>query len=296
MRITFKTSYDPDINLFKDRVHKLQYMLLLFFAAILPFFVDDYYLGEITLILIWSIAGMGLMILVGHSGQVSLGHAAFMAVGAYSVIILQENLGLHFLIALPMAGLLSSLLGILIAIPTTKLHGIYLAILTLAVSILVEDIIVLAEPLTGGVNGIFAPDIELFSINFNRYGNIDGLYWLILLFTALLVILYKNILRSPLGRSFAAVRDSEISALAIGVNVARVRTVAFAISCFITGIAGAFFGHFVTVLIDPYVLQLIECLFFLTLFQGLNWNPHVVLLYTIFPPHVNFIADLFHYV
>ena len=91
MRITFKTSYDPDINLFKDRVHKLQYMLLLFFAAILPFFVDDYYLGEITLILIWSIAGMGLMILVGHSGQVSLGHAAFMAVGAYSVIILQEN-------------------------------------------------------------------------------------------------------------------------------------------------------------------------------------------------------------
>ena len=247
MRFTFKTSYDPDINLFKDRVHKLQYMLLLFFAAILPFFVDDYYLGEITLILIWSIAGMGLMILVGHSGQVSLGHAAFMAVGAYSVIILQENLGLHFLIALPMAGLLSSLLGILIAIPTTKLHGIYLAILTLAVSILVEDIIVLAEPLTGGVNGIFAPDIEVFSINFNRYGNIDGLYWLILLFTALLVILYKNILRSPLGRSFAAVRDSEISALAIGVNVARVRTVAFAISCFITGIAGAFFGHFVTV-------------------------------------------------
>ena len=119
--------------------------------------------------------------------------------------------------------------------------------MTLAVSILVEDIIVLAEPLTGGVNGIFAPDIELFSINFNRYGNIDGLYWLILLFTALLVILYKNILRSPLGRSFAAVRDSEISALAIGVNVARVRTVAFAISCFITGIAGAFFGHFVTV-------------------------------------------------
>ena len=210
MRITFKTSYDPDINLFKDRVHKLQYMLLLFFAAILPFFVDDYYLGEITLILIWSIAGMGLMILVGHSGQVSLGHAAFMAVGAYSVIILQENLGLHFLIALPMAGLLSSLLGILIAIPTTKLHGIYLAILTLAVSILVEDIIVLAEPLTGGVNGIFAPDIEFFSINFNRYGNIDGLYCLILLFTALLVILYKNILRSPLGRSFAAGRDSEI--------------------------------------------------------------------------------------
>ena len=82
MRFTFKTSYAPDINLFKDRVHKLQYMLLLFFVAILPFFVDDYYLGEITLILIWSIAGMGLMILVGHSGQVSLGHAAFMAVGA----------------------------------------------------------------------------------------------------------------------------------------------------------------------------------------------------------------------
>ena len=182
MRFTFKTSYDSDINLFKDSIHKLQYIFLLFLGAILPFFVDDYYLGEIALILIWSIAGMGLMILVGHSGQVSLGHAAFMAVGAYSVIILQTKLGLPFLIALPIAGFLSSLLGILIAIPTAKLHGIYLAILTLAVSILVEDIIVLAEPLTGGVNGIFAPDIEIFSINFNRYGNIHGLYWLILFF------------------------------------------------------------------------------------------------------------------
>ena len=247
MRVVFKTSYDNDINLFKDKIHFLQYFFLFVFALALPFIVNDYYLGEVALVLIWAIAGMGLMVLVGHSGQVSLGHAAFMAVGAYSVVILQSRLGLPFIVALPLAGLFSSFLGILIAIPTAKLHGIYLAILTLAVSILVEDIIVLADPLTGGVNGIFAPDIEILSINFNRYGNIDGLYWLILFITIVFIIGYKNILRSPLGRAFSAIRDSEVSALAMGINIARTRTLAFAISCFITGISGALFGHFVTV-------------------------------------------------
>ena len=135
MRVIFKTSYDNDINLFKDKIHFLQYVFLLVFALALPFIVNDYYLGEVALVLIWAIAGMGLMVLVGHSGQVSLGHAAFMAIGAYSVVILQSRFGLPFIVSLPLAGLLSSFLGILIAVPTAKLHGIYLAILTLAVSI-----------------------------------------------------------------------------------------------------------------------------------------------------------------
>ena len=133
------------------------------------------------------------MILVGQSGQVSLGHSAFMATGAYSVVILQSKLGLAFILALPAAGLISALLGVLIALPTTRLHGIYLAILTLAISVLVEDIIVLAEPLTGGVNGMFASDIVIFGINFGRYSNIANLYWLVLFTSILLVLVYKNI-------------------------------------------------------------------------------------------------------
>ena len=246
MRTVFKKSYDPDINLFKDSFHRNCYILLFFIVLLAPFFVSEYLIGELTLTLIWAIAGLGLMILVGQSGQVSLGHSAFMAIGAYSVVILQIKLGFSFLLALPLAGLISAIIGFLIALPTTKLHGIYLAILTLAISVLVEDLIVLAAPITGGVNGMFAPDIEIFTINFGRYSSISNLYWLVLLSTIFLVFLYKNILRSPLGRNFAAIRDSEISAAAMGVNVVTTKGLAFAISSFYTGIAGAFFGHFAT--------------------------------------------------
>ncbi len=246
MRTIFKTSYDPDINLFKDRFHRLCYVLLCAVLILFPFFLNEYFIGELTLTLIWAIAGMGLMILVGQSGQVSLGHSAFMATGAYSVVILQSKLGLPFILALPAAGLISALLGVLIALPTTRLHGIYLAILTLAISVLVEDIIVLAEPLTGGVNGMFASDIVIFGINFGRYSNIENLYWLVLFTTILLVLVYKNILRTPIGRAFASIRDSEVSASAMGVNVVLTKAVAFGVSSFFTGIAGAFFGHFAT--------------------------------------------------
>ena len=244
MRIVFKTSYEADIRNFRHGMQAFWYGLLLLIALTLPWTVNEFWLGEFASMLIWAIAGMGLMLLVGHTGQASLGHAAFLAVGAYSNVLLQNNLGLPFLISLPLAGVCAGIAGALIALPTTKLHGIYLAIATLAVSVLAEDIIVILEPWTGGVSGLFAPDIEIFGINFNRFGNIKGLYWLILAVTILVVLGYRNILRSPLGRSFAAVRDSEISAQAMGVNIARTRTLSFALSCAITGIAGALMGHF----------------------------------------------------
>jgi branched-chain amino acid transport system permease protein len=244
MRIVFKTSYDADIRLFKHGAQAFWYLLLLAIAVALPFLIGEFWLGEFTSMLVWAIAGMGLMLLVGHTGQASLGHAAFLAVGAYVNVLLQVKLGLPFLLSLPLAGVAAGIAGALIAIPTTKLHGIYMAIATLAISILTEDIIVILAPWTGGVNGLFAPDIEIFGYGFNRYGNIRGMYWLYLAIAVLIVLAYRNILRSPLGRSFFAVRDSEISAQAMGVNVPRTRTLAFALSCAITGIAGALMGHF----------------------------------------------------
>ena len=247
MRTVFKTSYDADIRLFKHGAQAFWYALLLAVAITLPLALDSFYIGEATNVLIWAIAGMGLMLLVGHTGQASLGHAAFLAAGAYANVILQTDYGLPFIASFPLAGLIAGLVGYLIALPTTRLHGIYLAIATLAVSVLTEDIIVLGEAVTGGVNGLFAPDIEIFGLGFNRYGNPKGLYWLVLAITVVVVLAYRNILRSPLGRSFAAVRDSEISAQAMGVNIARTKAVAFALSTAITGLAGALMGHFATV-------------------------------------------------
>ena len=244
MRTVFKTSYDADINLFRHGAQAGWYMALLALAVVLPFLFNEFWLGEAAHMLIWAIAGMGLMVLVGHTGQASLGHAAFLAVGCYANVLFQEKLGIPFILAFPLGGLVAGLAGVLVAIPTTRLHGIYLAIGTLAISILADDLIVIAEPLTNGVIGLFAPDISLFGLQINRYANPDLFYWLVLAVAVLVVLAYRNILRSSLGRSFAAVRDSEVSARAMGVNVARTKAISFGISAGITGLAGALMGHF----------------------------------------------------
>lgn len=244
MRTVFKTAYDADINLFRDREQAFWYFALLVLAVALPLLMDPFWLGEFTNMLIWAIAGMGLMVLVGQTGQASLGHAAFLAVGCYANVLLQERLGLPFILSFPLAGLIAGLAGVLLAIPTARLHGIYLAIATLAISILTDDLIVIAEPLTNGVIGLFAPTIEIFGVEFDRYGTPGRFYWLVLFVAVLVVLAYRNILRSPLGRSFAAVRDSEVSARAMGVNIARTKAVSFGISTAITGLAGALMGHF----------------------------------------------------
>lgn len=244
MRTVFKTSYDADINLFRHGAQAAWYLALLALALVLPVLLDDFLLGEVTNMLIWAIAGMGLMVLVGQSGQASLGHAAFLAIGCYANVLLQERLGLPFLLSFPLAGLIAGFAGVLLAIPTARLHGIYLAIATLAIAILTDDIIVLAEPLTGGVTGLITPTISIFGLEIDRYVTPDRFYWLVLLVVVLTVLIYRNLLRAPLGRAFAAVRDSEVSAQAMGVNVARTKATAFGISTAITGLAGALMGHF----------------------------------------------------
>ncbi len=244
MRTIFKTSYEQDIQLFKDRPTALWYALLAALAASAPFLLDEYLLGEATYVLIWTLAGLGLMVLAGHTGQPSLGHGAFLACGAYMEVWLAEH-GMPFGVSFLGAGLFAGVVGALIAIPALKMSGIYLAIATLAMGIIAEDVIILLEDYTGGVEGVYAPSIEMFGIDFDRYA--DGgrpFYWLCLAVVVAVTLLYKNVLRSPTGRAFVAIRDSEVSARAMGINVARYKTLAFGISCFFTGLAGALLAHF----------------------------------------------------
>lgn len=250
MRIHFKTSYDEDINLFEDRYHLFWYVLLAIGLIALPFYLGDYYVAQAIYILIFGIAGLGLMVLVGHTGLVSLGHAAFLAVGAFACMNL-EKLGVPFLLALPLAGILTGVFGALIAIPVLRLTGIYLAIGTLALAIIIEDIIVLSEPLTGGVVGMGADPIQLlgswgsqFISDIDLYGTPFQFYFLCLGVAVLATLMVVNLLRSPTGRAFHAIRDSEISARAMGINVARYKTLSFGISCFITGLAGGLLAHY----------------------------------------------------
>ena len=246
MRYVFKTSYDADIRLFKHRAQAVWYGLLLLLVLGTPlYFVaigDAYLLGEITGVLILAIAGMGLMLLTGHTGLPSLGHATFMALGCYVNINLL-GAGVPWVIAFPLSGLIAGLVGTLIALPVLRLHGVYLALATLAMSILTSDFVVMAEPWTGGIAGAAVPDINLFGIEINRYATPYKFYYLVLFVAILLVWFYRNLLRTPTGRSFTAIRDSEISARAMGINLTRTKATSFFLSATAAGLAGALFGH-----------------------------------------------------
>jgi len=244
MRVVFKKSYDRDIDLHEHWQSRAKMAVLALLMIALPFLVGNYYLAEAANTLIWALAGMGLMIAVGHTGQVSLGHAAFLAIGAYTDAALM-NLGLPFLIAFPIAGIVAGLFGAIIAVPAVRMSGIYLAIATLAVFVIVEELVILLDPITGGVGGIMAPSISIFGISFDRYASLSNFYWLVLAVVILVTWAYANLLRSPTGRSFLAVRDSEVSARALGINVTRTRALAFGLSSGVTGLAGALMGHFI---------------------------------------------------
>ncbi|MEQ8481996.1 MAG: branched-chain amino acid ABC transporter permease [Hoeflea sp.] len=244
MRIVFKKSYDRDIDLHEHNHSRMRFAVLLAVMVALPFFASDYYLSEATHTLIWALAGMGLMIAVGHTGQVSLGHAAFLAIGAYTDAALM-NAGFPFLVAFPAAGLVAGLFGAIIAVPAVRMSGIYLAIATLAVFVIVEELVIMLEPITGGVGGIMAPSITILGLNFDRYANLSSFYWLVLAVVALVTLAYANLLRSPTGRSFLAVRDSEVSARALGINITRTKALAFGLSSGVTGLAGSLMGHFI---------------------------------------------------
>ena len=246
MRFVFKTSYDNDILLFKNLAQALWYGLLLLLVMATPlYFVvtgEAYLLGEITGVLILAIAGMGLMLLTGHTGLPSLGHATFMALGCYLNISLLGT-GLPWLISFTLSGLLAGALGTMIALPVLRLHGVYLALATLAMSILTSDFIVIAENWTGGIAGLAVPEIKIFGMEINRYSTPFKFYYLVLLIAILVVWFYRNLLRTPTGRSFTAVRDSEISARAMGINLIRTKAKSFFLSATAAGFAGALFGH-----------------------------------------------------
>jgi len=243
MRFHFKTSYDQDIRLFPDRWSFSVYAVFLLLLLALPWLIDSFYLGEVTNVLIWSVAGLGLMLLTGQTGQVSLGHSAFLALGCYLCVNF-IGMGMPFLVAFLLAGVVTGFLGGIIALPALRLHGVYLAIFTLALAILADDIIVILAPWTGGVNGMMSPDIWIFGLEVNRWVNPEYWYYLALGTALLVTLIYRNLLRSPMGRAFAAVRDSEISAQAMGIDVARTKTLAFGLSCAFAGLGGALMGLF----------------------------------------------------
>ncbi len=267
MRFVQKTRYGQDVNLFAHNGQRFWYGLLAALVLVAPLALDTFYLGEFALVYIWAIAGVGLMLLVGYTGLVSLGHAAFLAIGAYAHTWLLTR-GVPLVLSVPLATLFCAVIGYLVGLPALRMTGIYLAIATLAFERIAAWVIENWEPVTGGHFGIRVPDATIFGFSVDTP---VGFYYLCLGVLALCLLVALNLLRSPTGRAFIAVRDSEISAQSVGIDLARTKCTAFAISAAFTGLAGCLFAHKIGYLApDAFTVQTSIQLLLLVVVGGLG--------------------------
>ncbi|MBI5605829.1 MAG: branched-chain amino acid ABC transporter permease [Deltaproteobacteria bacterium] len=239
MRFLMKTKYYQDIRLFKYRSTFFWYLALVVGCFALPSLLDDYLISQMTFICMYAVAAVGLMLLTGYTGQVSMGHAAFFAIGSYTSAILTAH-GVPFLAALPMAGIFAGMVGVFIGRPILHLTGLYLAIATMGFAFIVDEGLVRWESLTKGNMGYYLKPPNIGPLVFDTEIRFYYLAFVVLILTLLAA---RNILRAPLGRAMIAIRDSEVASEAIGINLARFKTMAFAISAFFTGIAGCLYAH-----------------------------------------------------
>jgi len=239
LRFIFKTKYLNDVALFQHNGQRFWYGLLAIAVLLAPLGLDKFYVGELALVFVYAIAGIGLMLLVGYTGLVSLGHAGFLAIGAYAHAYLLSR-GWPLPLSLISASLFTAAVGAIVGLPTMRMTGIYLAIATLAFAIIVEQVIAHWESVTGGYRGMLVPDAQIFGVDLS-----DGrpFYYLCLFVTIACLLAGLNILRSPTGRAMIGIRDSEISAQSMGIDLARTKSIAFAISAGFTGLAGGLFAH-----------------------------------------------------
>ena len=239
MRFLFKTSYEQDIRLAKHGGHVFWYSALALLMAAAPWIIAEYWLAQLTFVLIYAIVGLGLMLLAGFTGQFSMGHAAFLGVGAYTQAYL-TGMGWPFPVALFFSALLSAVVGVVVGLPALRVKGIYLGIATLSFGFIVEEVFARWESVGGGSAGkhLKAPNLFGYEVNSG-----EGFYFLCLAITVVCTLLILNLLRSPTGRAFVAIRDSEISAQSMGIPLANYKTLSFALSAALAGVGGALYAH-----------------------------------------------------
>lgn len=202
-----------------------------------------YVLYLVSLGLIYAIVAIGLNLLFGYAGQFSLGHAGFFAIGAYTSAILTARAGVPFVVALPTAGILTAAIGFLLGLPALRLSGLYLAVATLGFGLAIPQLILWQGAITGGAMGIHSiPPAAIPPIVFRTD---QDYYYLALVVLILLTLFARNIVNSDTGRAFISIRDSEVAARAMGINLVRYKTTAFALSAFYAGIAGCLYANLI---------------------------------------------------
>jgi branched-chain amino acid transport system permease protein len=239
MRFIFKTSYNQDIDLAKHNGHVFWYALLLLALAVAPWVLQEYWLAQLTFVKIYSIMGLGLMVLAGFTGLFSIGNAAFMGVGAYVAAVLSAH-GTPFPVTVIVSAGLSALVGAVVGLPALRVKGIFLGIATLSFGFIVEEVLARWESLTGGNAGMHVKTLVIGSW---KADSGDKFYAVCLVVTVLCTLAVLNLLRSSTGRAFVAIRDSEISAQSMGIQLAYYKTLSFMLSAALAGIGGSLYAH-----------------------------------------------------
>lgn len=264
MRSVFKTSYDQDFGLFRGRTQRGWYLVLMLGLLSMPLLFPAY-LVDFSLVLIFGLCGLSLMVLVGYTGLVSLGHAAFLGIGAYSHVYFSQDLGVPWIVSVALAVMVTAAAGVLVGLPALRMTGLYLAIATLAFALIIQEVFTRWDSITGGLKGkvVERPVILGYELHDEA-----AFYLLCLGFLISGLWLTRNLLRAPIGRAFMAVRDSEIAAQSIGINLAFYKVMAFGYSAAMMGVAGALFAHKVGFLAPDIFTVLLSIQFLLMVVVG----------------------------
>ena len=235
-------SYAQDMAILRTKTHWALFIIFLAFLFAAPLYLGNYWLGVANLIGITLIAATGLNILVGYCGQLSIGHAGFIAVGAYTAAILTNRLELPFLVGLICAGFTAGLIGLIFGIPSVRVKGFYLAITTIAAQFIIIWVINHWSAVTGGFVGIKVPYASIGGFVFRSEAS---QFYLIISIAVLATFFAKNLARTRVGRAFIAIRDNDLAAQVMGINLFYYKLLAFFIGCFLAGIAGSLLAHWI---------------------------------------------------
>jgi branched-chain amino acid transport system permease protein len=264
MRFAFKTAYEHDLGLFRDPVQRRWYAALLAGVILLPLAIPAY-LSDMSMVFIYGLCGLSLMVLAGYTGLVSLGHAAFLGIGAYAHVYFTQDLGLPWIVGVALAVVAAAASGVLVGLPALRMTGVYLTIATLAFALIIQEVFTRWESVTHGLKGRPVDKPVIFGVSFAS----DWAFYFLCLATLIGGLwLTANLLRSPTGRAWVAIRDSEIAAQSMGVNLARYKTLAFAYSAGLMGAAGALFSHKIGFLAPDIFTVLLSIQFLLMVVVG----------------------------
>ena len=235
-------SYAQDMAIFRTKTHWAWLFLLFVLLLTAPLYWGNYWLSVANLIGISIIAATGLSILTGYCGQLSIGHTGFIAVGAYTSAVLTNRLELPFLAGLISAGLMAGFVGLIFGIPSVRVKGFYLAISTIAAQFIIIWVINHWAGVTGGFTGISVPPASIGGISLITQ---TSQFYLIMVIAVIVIYFARNLARTRVGRAFIAIRDNDLAAEVMGINLFRYKLLAFFIGCFLAGIAGSLLAHWI---------------------------------------------------